>query len=71
MKRMKIVFILGDELCSGTETTSAIKIFSAGLITLHERKSSFIFATHFHEITALEEIRSLPKLGMCHMTCYI
>ena len=60
--------ILGDELCSGTETTSAIKIFSAGLITLHERKSSFIFATHFHEITALEEIRSLPKLGMCHMT---
>ena len=60
--------ILGDELCSGTETTSAIKIFSAGLITLHERRSSLIFATHFHEITALDEIMSLSKLGMCHMT---
>lgn len=60
--------ILGDELCSGTETTSAIKIFAAGLITLHNRASSFIFATHFHEIIALEEIRSLDKLGMCHMT---
>ena len=60
--------ILGDELCSGTETTSAIKIFSAGLITLHNRQSSFIFATHFHEIVELEMIRSLDRLAFCHMT---
>jgi DNA mismatch repair protein MutS len=38
--------ILGDELCSGTEIDSALSIFTAGLETMYERKSSFIFATH-------------------------
>lgn len=33
--------ILGDEICSGTETTSALCIVMASLIRLHERKSSF------------------------------
>ena len=51
--------ILGDELCSGTETTSALKIFGAGTIQLHERKSSFIFATHFHEITKMKPVMAL------------
>ena len=36
--------ILGDELCSSTETGSAISIFVAGLMKLYESKSSFIFA---------------------------
>ena len=60
--------ILGDELCSGTETTSALKIFGAGIIRLSERKASFIFATHFHEITAMEEIKQLKNLALRHMT---
>jgi DNA mismatch repair protein MutS len=42
--------ILGDELCSGTETLSAISIFVAGIQKLHKRRSSFIFATHLHEL---------------------
>jgi dsDNA-specific endonuclease/ATPase MutS2 len=42
--------ILGDELCSGTENTSAISIFVAGIQRLHSIQSSFIFATHLHEI---------------------
>ena len=33
--------VLGDELCSGTETISAIKIVYAGLHTLCNRKCSF------------------------------
>ena len=42
--------ILGDELCSGTESDSALSIFMAGLERLSKLKCSFIFATHFHEI---------------------
>ena len=42
--------ILGDELCSGTESDSALSIFMAGLERLSKIKCSFIFATHFHEI---------------------
>lgn len=60
--------ILGDELCSGTETESALSIFVAGLIKLNEKKSSYIFATHFHEIVNYEEIRELSKLVMKHMS---
>ena len=60
--------ILGDELCSGTETTSALKIFGAGLISLHERKSSFIFTTHFHEIRSMDTITSLERMVMRHMS---
>ena len=35
--------ILGDELCSGTESISALSIFSASVIKLHERKCSLFF----------------------------
>ena len=59
--------ILGDELCSGTETTSAISIFVAGLTKLHTKKSSFIFATHFHQITKMNRIKKLNKVSMKHM----
>ena len=60
--------ILGDELCSGTESDSAISIFVAGLMKLHKNNSSFIFATHFHEIVNFDEITELEKLKMMHMT---
>ena len=59
--------ILGDELCSGTETESALSIFVAGLMNLHAKQSSFIFATHFHEIVNYDEITSLNNLSMKHM----
>ena len=60
--------ILGDELCSGTETESAISIFVAGLEYLHKKDSSFIFATHFHEIVDFDEIKALEKMCMKHLT---
>jgi DNA mismatch repair protein MutS len=59
--------ILGDELCSGTETESALSIFVAGLMDLHEKNSSFVFATHFHEIIHYDEVTLLDKLSLKHM----
>ena len=59
--------VLGDELCSGTETMSAISIFVAGIQQLHKCGSSFIFATHLHEIVDFEEVTSLQKLVQKHM----
>jgi DNA mismatch repair protein MutS len=59
--------ILGDELCSGTETLSAISIFVAGIQKLHNSRSSFIFATHLHEIVDYEEITSLHNVHLKHM----
>ena len=60
--------ILGDELCSGTETESALSLFSAGLVELHKKESTFLFATHFHEITGFEEIQGLKHMGLKHMS---
>ena len=60
--------ILGDELCSGTETLSAISIFVAGIQKLHKCKSSFVFATHLHEIVNYDEITSLDSLKIKHMS---
>ena len=59
--------VLGDELCSGTESDSALSIFSAGLEVLHEKECTFLFATHFHEIVKYDEIKRLNKLKMMHM----
>ena len=59
--------ILGDELCSGTENTSAISIFVAGIQKLHQCGSSFIFATHLHEIVNYEEITDLKSVSLKHM----
>lgn len=60
--------ILGDELCSGTETDSALSIFTTGLIHLHRKQSTFLFATHFHEICNFEEIKQLNKMVFKHMS---
>jgi len=60
--------VLGDEVCSGTETESALSIFVAALMQLHRAKVSFIFATHFHEIIKFTEVKQLDAMVLAHMT---
>ena len=66
-KANKNSLILGDELCSGTENESAMSIFVSSLEELYHKNSSFIFATHFHEIVGYDEIQSMDKLHCKHM----
>ena len=60
--------VLGDELCSGTETESALSIFVAGLEHLYKARASFVFATHFHEIIGYDEVKALENLALVHMS---
>ena len=60
--------VLGDELCSGTESISAVSIFVAGIQMLQQKNCSFIFATHLHEIVDYDEITSLHNVGCKHMS---
>ena len=62
--------VLGDELCSGTETESALSIFMAGLCDLSAKSASFIFATHFHEILKMDEIAELDNVKTKHMAVH-
>ena len=60
--------ILGDELCSGTESDSALSIFVSGLEILHAKECTFLFATHMHEIVKYDEILDLDRMKMYHMS---
>jgi len=60
--------VIGDELCSGTESVSALSIVSAGIVDLCKKKCSFIFATHLHDITSISYIKSLSNLKIYHLS---
>ena len=59
--------VLGDEVCSGTETTSALSIVSAGLKTLSDLKCSFIFTSHLHQLMDIQIVKSLSTLQVFHL----
>jgi DNA mismatch repair protein MutS len=59
--------VLGDELCSGTESISATAIVAAGIEWLHKAGSKFVLATHLHDLTKLECIKTLPSLSIWHL----
>jgi DNA mismatch repair protein MutS len=60
--------VLGDELCSGTESVSGLSIFTASLERLHDKGVSSIFASHMHELLEYDEIKKLNKLKINHMS---
>jgi DNA mismatch repair protein MutS len=59
--------VLGDELCSGTETISGLSIVSAGVITLEKKECSFIFATHLHQLSTMKRLKELEHIKNYHM----
>jgi DNA mismatch repair protein MutS len=59
--------ILGDELCSGTETLDATAIVASGLKLLSQRRANFIFATHLHFLSEIPEVCALENLKFYHL----
>ena len=59
--------VLGDELCSGTESVSGTAIVGAGIEYLHKAGSRFVFATHLHDLMKLKRITSLAGLSIWHL----
>jgi DNA mismatch repair protein MutS len=60
--------VIGDELASGTEMISAMSIVSAGIITLCQRNTSFVFATHLHDLTNIEPVKQMKNLDVYHLS---
>jgi DNA mismatch repair protein MutS len=50
--------VLGDELCSGTESTSAQALVASGIQWLSKRNACFIFATHLHDLPQLIDLQA-------------
>ena len=59
--------VLGDELCSGTESLSATALVAAGVETLVRRRSKFVFATHLHELASMPDIAGLAGVSAFHL----
>ncbi len=59
--------VLGDEICHGTETQSALAIVASAIITLHKTESFFIFATHLHQLINLKELQKLKNILFLHL----
>lgn len=60
--------VIGDELCSGTESVSGMAIVAAGIQTLVRRNAAFIFASHLHDLVDLPQLQSLPGLKVYHLS---
>ena len=75
MKEFKVILnyadvngmILGDELCSGTETLDATALVASGLQQLCKKSASFIFATHLHFLSEIESVTNLDGLKFYHL----
>lgn len=54
--------VLGDEVCSGTESTSATSLVAATLEHLDAKGAHFMFATHLHDLLKVPNF--LPRSGI-------
>ena len=60
--------VIGDEVCRGTEHISGNAIVASTIINLAKSDSSFIFATHLHELANMERIKKLDKVKSYHLS---
>ena len=51
--------IIGDEVCKGTETVSAISIVASICHLITKQRASYIFATHLHGLLSLDPMKSI------------
>jgi DNA mismatch repair protein MutS len=59
--------ILGDEISQGTETQSALAIVSSAILKLLKLKSTFIFATHLHQLGDIKQLQNIKNLIFLHL----
>jgi DNA mismatch repair protein MutS len=60
--------VLGDEICKGTEETSALSIVSASIMRFCQNNVQFILATHFHKLQELDSISQIKNIHFKHLS---
>ena len=56
-----------DEITTSTEYTSGITISGSTINLLANRGTSFLFATHYHDLIDLDEVKILNNVDICHL----
>lgn len=60
--------VIGDEVCRGTEHISGNAIVASTIINLAKLNSSFIFATHLHEIAQMNRVKEIKTIRPFHLS---
>jgi len=75
LKRVEIngenTMVIGDEVCRGTEVVSATSIVASTLMHLSAKNTTFMFSSHLHELSEIEEIKALKNLRIFHLNVII
>ncbi len=58
--------VLGDEICHGTESSSGIAIVAASIEEMVRLNTNFMFATHLHDLSNMEDITTLKTVEFKH-----
>jgi DNA mismatch repair protein MutS len=59
--------VLGDEVCSGTESYSATSLVAATLESLEAKGAHFIFATHLHDLLKVPGLLDMEGISVWHL----
>ena len=60
--------VLGDEISHGTETLSGVAIVASAIKKLSDVRCLFLFATHLHQLSTMQEIRVLKNVVDLHLS---
>ena len=60
--------VLGDEICKGTEETSALSIVTSSILRFCKNNVQFILATHFHKLCEMKCIKSIDNIHFKHLS---
>jgi DNA mismatch repair protein MutS len=60
--------VLGDEISHGTETLSGVAIVASAIQKLAQTRCLFLFATHLHQLSTMQEITSLDNVVDLHLS---
>lgn len=60
--------VIGDEVCRGTEYISGNAIVASTVLKLSDMGTTFVFATHLHELVEIDEIKERKDIKAFHLT---
>jgi len=60
--------VLGDEISHGTETLSGVAIVASAIKKLAKTRCLFLFATHLHQLSTMQEITTLKNVVDLHLS---
>ncbi|TQV64514.1 MAG: DNA mismatch repair protein [Sulfurovum sp.] len=59
--------VLGDEISQGTETESGLAIVAGAILRLLELQTTFIFASHLHQLKNIPQLQHINELIFLHL----